>query len=43
MLQSSRSMANQMRRFRAIAIHYDKTTQNVFGAVHLAAATTWLN
>jgi transposase len=29
--------------FRAIATRYDKTARNFLAAVHLAAATIWLN
>ena len=33
----------KLKQFRAIATRYDKTASNFLGAVHLAAATIWLN
>jgi transposase len=33
----------QLKQFRAIATRYDKTARNFLAAVHLAAATIWLN
>jgi transposase len=33
----------QRKQFRAIATRYDKTARNFLAAVHLAAATSWLN
>ncbi len=33
----------KLKQFRAIATRYDKTAQNFLGAIHLAAATIWLN
>lgn len=32
-----------LKRFRAIATRYDKTATNFLAAIHLAAATIWLN
>jgi transposase len=29
--------------FRALATRYDKTDRNFLAAIHLVAATTWLN
>jgi transposase len=33
----------KLKRFRAIATRYDKTARNFLAALHLAAATIWLN
>ena len=33
----------KLKQFRAIATRYDKTARNFLAAVHLAAATVWLN
>ena len=33
----------KLKQFRAIATRYDKTKRNFLAAVHLAAATIWLN
>ncbi len=33
----------KLKQFRAIATRYDKTKRNFLGAIHLAAATVWLN
>jgi transposase len=33
----------QLKQFRAIATRYDKTARNFLAAIHLAAATVWLN
>lgn len=33
----------KLKQFRAIATRYDKTATNFLGAIHLAAATIWLN
>ena len=33
----------KLKQFRAIATRYDKTARNFLGAIHLAAATIWLN
>src|SRR5260370_32849708 len=33
----------KLKQFRAIATRYDKTGRNFLGAIHLAAATIWLN
>ena len=33
----------KLKQCRAIATHYDKTARNFFAAIHLAAATIWLN
>ena len=33
----------KLKQFRAIATRYDKTARNFLAAVHLAAATIWLN
>ena len=33
----------QLKQFRALATRYDKTARNFLAAVHLAAATIWLN
>ena len=33
----------QLKQFRAIATRYDKTARNFLAAIHLAAATLWLN
>ena len=33
----------KLNQFRAIATRYDKTARNFLAAVHLAAATIWLN
>jgi len=33
----------KLKQFRAIATRYDKTSQNFLAAIHLAAATIWLN
>jgi transposase len=33
----------QLKQFRAIATRYDKTARNFLTAIHLAAATVWLN
>jgi transposase len=33
----------QLKQFRALATRYDKTAQNFLAAIHLAAATIWLN
>jgi transposase len=33
----------KIKQFRAIATRYDKTARNFLAAVHLAAATIWLN
>ena len=33
----------KLKQFRAIATRYDKTAQNFLGAIHLAAASIWLN
>jgi transposase len=33
----------RLKQFRAIATRYDKTARNFLGAIHLAAAVTWLN
>jgi transposase len=33
----------RLKQFRAIATRYDKTAKNFLAAVHLAAATIWLN
>jgi transposase len=32
-----------LKQFRAIATRYDKTARNFLAAIHLAAATAWLN
>ena len=32
-----------LKHFRAIATRYDKTARNFLAAIHLAAATAWLN
>ena len=33
----------KLKQFRAIATRYDKTARNFLSAIHLAAATIWLN
>ena len=33
----------KLKQFRAIATRYDKTARNFLAAIHLAAATIWLN
>jgi transposase len=33
----------QLKPFRALATRYDKTARNFLAAIHLAAATAWLN
>jgi transposase len=33
----------KLKQFRAIATRYDKTARNCLAAIHLAAATIWLN
>src|SRR5262249_61900673 len=33
----------KLKQFRAIATRYDKTAKNFLAAIHLAAATIWLN
>ena len=33
----------KLKLFRAIATRYDKTARNFLAAIHLAAATIWLN
>ena len=33
----------KLKQFRAIATRYDKTARNFLAAVHLVAATIWLN
>ena len=33
----------KLKQFRAIATRYDKTARNFLGAIHIAAATIWLN
>jgi transposase len=33
----------QLKQFRTIATRYDKTARNFLAAIHLAAATIWLN
>ena len=33
----------KLKQFRAIATRYDKTARNFSAAIHLAAATIWLN
>jgi transposase len=33
----------RLKQFRAIATRYDKTARNFLAAIHLAAATIWLN
>ena len=33
----------QLKQFRALATRYDKTARNFLAAIHLAAATVWLN
>jgi transposase len=33
----------KLKQFRAIATRYDKTARNFLAAIHLAAATVWLN
>ena len=33
----------RLKQFRTIATRYDKTAQNVLGAIHLAASLVWLN
>jgi len=33
----------KLKQFRAIAPRYDKTARNFLAALHLAAATIWLN
>jgi transposase len=33
----------KLKQFRAIATRYDKTAKNFLAALHLAAATIWLN
>jgi transposase len=33
----------QRKPFRALATRYDKTARNFLAAIHLAAATIWLN
>ncbi len=33
----------RLKQFRAIATRYDKTARNFLAAIHLAAATVWLN
>ncbi len=33
----------KLKQFRAIATRYDKTPRNFLAAIHLAAATIWLN
>jgi transposase len=33
----------KLRQFRAITTRYDETARNFLAAVHLAAATIWLN
>ena len=33
----------KLKQFQAIATRYDKTARNFFAALHLAAATIWLN
>jgi transposase len=33
----------KLKQFRAIATRYDKTARNFLAAVHLTAATVWLN
>ena len=33
----------KIKQFRAIATRYDKTARNFLAAIHLAAATIWLN
>jgi transposase len=33
----------KLQQFQAIATRYDKTARNFLAAIHLAAATIWLN
>jgi len=33
----------RLKQYRCIATRYDKTARNFLGAIHLAAATVWLN
>jgi transposase len=33
----------KLKQFRALATRYDKTDRNFLAAIHLVAATTWLN
>jgi transposase len=33
----------KVKQFRAIVTRYDKTTRNFLAAIHLAAASIWLN
>ena len=33
----------KLKQFRAIATRYDKTARNLLAAIHLTAATIWLN
>ena len=33
----------RLKQFRALATRYDKTARNFLAAIHLAAATIWLN
>jgi transposase len=33
----------KLKQFRAIATRYDKTARNFLAAIHLAAASIWLN
>jgi transposase len=33
----------KLKQYRAIATRYDKTARNFLAAIHLAAATIWLN
>ena len=33
----------KLKQFRGIATRYDKTARNFLAAIHLAAATIWLN
>jgi transposase len=33
----------QLKQFRTLATRYDKTARNFLAAIHLAAATIWLN
>ena len=33
----------KLKQFRAVATRYDKTARNFLAAIHLAAATIWLN
>ncbi len=33
----------KLKQYRAIATHYDKTSKNFLGAIHLASIVVWLN